>query len=104
MTPGDEGGRVDREPLSGCQRLVDAEVCESRTNQVLERNRRLRARQQGLHKRGPLPAMTFILTPARSDLLFATIAHQFQTPKILEGRGPSTAEYFDPLLGKCPVA
>jgi hypothetical protein len=48
--------------------------------------------------------MTFILTPARMNNLFAAFAHKFETTEILKDRGAATAEHFDAFFRESPVA
>ena len=48
--------------------------------------------------------MTFILTPARMDGLFAAFAYKFEAAEILKDRGAAATEHFDTLFRESPVA
>src|SRR5258706_13438395 len=95
---------VDREPLPSCDRLLDAQRGESRANQILERDWGSSPFPDRFFKSAPLSAMTLILAPAGVNRLLASIADQFETPKILQDRNRDSAENFEALLGKSAVA
>src|SRR5271169_2376551 len=100
----EERDGIYREPPPCRDRLIDAERGKGRVDQFLEPDRRLSLLAHRLRKRGPLTTMSFILTPARVDRLFAAIAHKFEMAKIFENCGAASAEHFDALLGERPVA
>src|ERR1700678_698789 len=100
----DEGGGIHGQAFSGGNRFVDTESRESRAHDFLERNCAFAAVANGLGKSGPLGAMSFVLTPARMDVLPAAVARQFETAKIFEHRDCAATENFQTFLGKRSVA
>ena len=57
-----------------------------------------------LHKSSPLVAVSFILTPPRTNELFATVTHEFHPTKVVENCRATSAEHFNAFLGERPVA
>src|SRR5258705_7998445 len=89
-----ERSGVDREALAGCHGLLNAQGGEGGTNKLINRDRGRPLLPDGLCERGPLAAMSLVLTPARADHLLAAIAQEFKTTKIFKHRDGSSAEDF----------
>lgn len=85
---------INRRRLTGGARVVRTNGCKRGSHDFLERDRRFAAGSYHPGECLPLAQMAFVLAEARSRDLLASMADQFQPPKVLQHCHSPAAERF----------